>query len=84
MTQLAQSKEEQLKQLATAGEADLHPVQCGVVSTSPRFSAGGDISMGLSWLFSMVDGREVGGVGPPFLASLGTMEVMLKIGRGDC
>ena len=81
MTQFAQSKEEQLKQLATAGEADLHPVQWGAVSTSPpRSSAGGEINIGLSWYFSTEEGREVGSAGLPFLASLGTMEVILRIG----
>ena len=81
MTQFAQSKEEQLKQLATAGEADLHPVQWGAVSTSPpRSSAGGEINIGLSWYFSTEEGREVGSAGLPFVASLGTMEVILRIG----
>ena len=81
MTQLAQSKEEQLKQLATAGEADLHPVQWGAVSTRPpRSSAGGEINIGLSWYLATEEGREVGSAGFPFLASLGTMEVILRMG----
>ena len=85
MTQLAQSKEEQLKQFATAGEADLHPVQWGAVSTRPpRSSAGGEINIGLSWYFSTEEGREVGSEGLPFVASLGTMEDWLGEGLGPC
>jgi len=80
MTQFAQSKEEQLKQLATAGEADLHPVQWGAVSTSPTSSAGGEINIGLPWYFSTEEGREVGSAELPSLASLGTTEVILRIG----
>jgi len=45
MTQLAQRRAEQEKQLATAGEEDLQPVQAGPEG-SGLGSAGGDISMG--------------------------------------
>jgi len=59
MTQLAQRRAEQEKQLATAGDEDLHPVQCG--DESGDWSAGGEISMEPDWGKSgsmMLDGSS--------------------------
>ena len=78
MTQLAHKSAVQEKHLATAGDEDLHPVQWGIVSTGCWSSAGGDISIGPSWYWSAGEmATLVLLTWPPFLASVGTMEVIL-------
>ena len=78
MTQLAHNSAVQEKHFATAGEADLQPVQWGMVSTGCCSSAGGDINIGPSWYWSVGEmATFVLLTGPPFLASEGTMEVRL-------